>query len=399
LVSPPIVPLARRMDHIAPFHVMELLAKGRAHEARGRSIVHMEIGEPDFPAAEPIVRATAQALQEGRTHYTPAVGLPVLREAIAQWYAERCAVEVDPQRVVVTPGASGALQLIFGVLVDPADRVLMTDPGYPCNRHFVRLFEGKPVGIPVDATSGYQLTPELVEQTWTPQTRAVLVGSPANPTGTLIAPDALERIYQWVTERGGRLIVDEIYHGLVYGHTVRSALAGRSDLFVVNSFSKYFGMTGWRVGWIVAPLGYVRELDKLAQNIFISPATLSQHAALAALRPDTVVELEHRRRLFRERRDYLVPALRELGLHVAVEPRGAFYVYANCSSLSDNSFRLAEDLLELAGVAVTPGIDFGVHRAHQHLRFAYTTSLPNLQEGVGRIRRFLDARCFVDRGG
>jgi aspartate/methionine/tyrosine aminotransferase len=259
LVSPPIVPLARRMDHIAPFHVMELLAKGRAHEARGRSIVHMEIGEPDFPAAEPIVRATAQALQEGRTHYTPAVGLPVLREAIAQWYAERCAVEVDPQRVVVTPGASGALQLIFGVLVDPADRVLMTDPGYPCNRHFVRLFEGKPVGIPVDATSGYQLTPELVEQTWTPQTRAVLVGSPANPTGTLIAPDALERIYQWVTERGGRLIVDEIYHGLVYGHTVRSALAGRSDLFVVNSFSKYFGMTGWRVGWIVAPLGYVRE--------------------------------------------------------------------------------------------------------------------------------------------
>ncbi len=381
--------LARRMADIQPFHVMDLLARARELADQGRSIVHMEIGEPDFVTPAPIVEAGRQALAEGFTHYTPALGLPALRAAISGFYRERYGVEVPPERIAVTPGASGALQLVLGVLVNPGEQVLMADPGYPCNRHFVRLVEGEPLMVPVTAATGYQLTPELVERHWTERTAAVLLASPSNPTGTLVEPEALRGILDVVRRCGGRLIVDEIYHGLVYGREAQTALGLSDEVFVINSFSKYFGMTGWRVGWLAAPEPYMREIDKLAQNIFLAASTPAQYAALAAFRPDTIAILEERRREFQARRDYLLPALRDLGFDIQVEPQGAFYLYADCSRLTGDSFAFARELLERAGVAITPGRDFGSNAPERHVRFAYTTSLENLREGVRRIAAFL----------
>jgi aspartate/methionine/tyrosine aminotransferase len=386
--------IAGRMADIAPFYVMDLLARARALEAEGRDIVHMEVGEPDFPTPDPVVRAGQQALAAGHTHYTPAAGLPELRTAISRFYAEHHGVEVAPERILVTPGASGALQLIMGVLVDPGERVLLPDPGYPCNRHFVRLFEGEGVLVPVTGASDYQLTPEHLAEHWDARTVAAMVGSPSNPTGTVASGAELRALEAAVAERGGRLIVDEIYHGLVYDDLgadggTPTALAETDEAFVVNSFSKFFGMTGWRLGWVVAPKAYVRELDKLAGNIFLAPSTMAQHAALAALEPETRAILEQRRQAFRERRDFLLPALRELGFAIPGEPRGAFYLYADASAFTDDSFAFAGRLLEEAGVAITPGIDFGRFRARDHVRFAYTTSLERLAEGVARLQRFL----------
>ena len=381
--------IARRMAEIRPFYVMDLLARARALEAAGRSIIHMEVGEPDFVTPEPIVRAGIEALERGEHHYTPAVGLPALRAAISAHYRERFDVEVDPTRVVVTPGASGALQLTLGVLVNPGESVLMADPGYPCNRHFVRLFEGETCSVAVDESSGYQLTAELVARHWRDDTVAVLAASPANPTGTLIPRGELAAIAEVCRERGGVLIVDEIYHQLLYDRKPFTALEVGEDLFVINSFSKYFGMTGWRLGWIIAPEGYVRAIDKLAQNLFLAAPTPAQHAALAAFTPECRAITEARRREFQARRDYLLPALRELGFRIPVTPEGAFYLYADTSALSDDSHALAERLLEEAGVAITPGRDFGANHPERHARIAYTTSLENLKQGVARIRLFL----------
>ncbi len=252
---------------------MEILARARAMETQGRSIVHMEIGEPDFPTAEGIVQAGIAALQAGHTHYTPALGLPELREAIAGSYIS--SARPDPGRVAVTPGASGALQLIFAALVNPGDQVLMADPGYPCNRHFVRLFEGEAVAVPVDASTAYQLNVDLIRRHWTPRTVAVLLASPSNPTGTVISPAEMAGIVRVVEKLGGVLIVDEIYHGLVYGGEAITALSYSPEVFVVNSFSKYYGMTGWRLGWLVAPDSYIPSIDKLAQNIFLAPNTVA----------------------------------------------------------------------------------------------------------------------------
>lgn len=385
------LPLAARTADIQPFHVMALLARARELEAAGRSIVHMEIGEPDFPTAEPIVAAGQAALSAGQTFYTAAAGLPALRAAIAARYRSRDGVDVDPARIIVTPGASGALQLVLAAVVDPGLDVLMSDPGYPCNRNFVRLLEAHAIGVPTDAAHGYQLTPELAHQYWTDRTAAVLVASPANPSGTVLTSAQMEALYKLSRARGAALIVDEIYHGLSYGIEARSALALGEDIFVINSFSKYFGMTGWRLGWLVAPLSHIPALDRLAQNVFLAASTPAQHAALAAFTPDAEAVLQARRRVFGERRDYLLPALRELGFSIPVTPQGAFYLYADCSRFSKDSFIFCRDLLEHAGVAVTPGIDFGRHRASTHVRFAYTTSLEQLEEGVARLRGYLSA--------
>ncbi|MGN2391783.1 pyridoxal phosphate-dependent aminotransferase [Pelomicrobium sp. G1] len=382
-------PAARRMGAIRPFQVMELLARARALEAEGRSIVHMEIGEPDFDTPAPVAAAARRVLEGGSVPYTPAAGLPALREAIAGWYRRRYGVEVAPSRVLVTPGASGALLLAAGVLLDPGDRVLMADPSYPCNRNFVRFVGAESVGVPVGPESAYQLSPALIDAHWNGAVRAVMLASPSNPTGTVIAPETLQAIAAQVEPRGARLIVDEIYHGLTYGHEAGTALAVSSEAFVINSFSKYFGMTGWRLGWLVCPEGYGREAEKLAQNLFISAPTLSQHAALAAFTPECAEILEARRREFEGRRDFLVPALRSLGFDIPLVPQGAFYVYAGCGRLTSDSFRFCFDLLERAGVAVTPGVDFGEHRAREHVRFAYTNSLERLEEGIERLRRFL----------
>jgi len=382
-------PLARRMAEIEPFHVMALLARARELEAQGRSIIHMEIGEPDFPTPEPVCRAGMRVIEKGELYYTPAPGLPQLREAIAAYYRLRYGVELSPARILVTTGASAALLLACAVLIDPGDEVLLADPGYPANRHFVRLMEGVPRAVPVDATDGYQLAPQHLERHWGPRSVAALVASPSNPTGTLVSTERLSAMADFAGERGGTLIVDEIYHGLVYEGVYTTALAHSDDVFVVNSFSKYFQMTGWRLGWLVAPERYLGELDKLAQNLYLAAPTPSQHAALAAFEPETLAILEARRKEFKARRDYLVPALRGLGFDIPVTPQGAFYVYAGCGGLTRDSFAFAIEILEQAGVAITPGIDFGANAPERHVRFAYTNSIARLQEGVSRIAAFL----------
>ena len=381
--------LAARVAEIAPFHVMEVQTAARALEAAGRTVIHMEIGEPDFPTPAPVLAEAQRAIGQGDIYYTSALGLPELRAAIAGHYADHYGVGVDPERVIVTAGSSAALLLVNALIVNRDDRVLLADPGYPCTRHFVRVLEGEPVGIPVGPASNYQLTAALIEQNWSPTTRAVLVASPSNPTGTSITQDELKRVVATVDRLGGRLIVDEIYLGLTYDHAPRSALELADDAFVISSFSKYFNMTGWRLGWVVAPKHHVRDLEKLAQNLYISPPTPSQRAALACFRPDTLALLEERRLQFRARRDLLVPALRSLGFGIPVTPDGGFFVYADCSKFGADSERFCRDVLEGAGVAITPGIDFGRHRANAHVRFAYTIGQAKIEEGIHRLARFL----------
>jgi aspartate/methionine/tyrosine aminotransferase len=377
------------MADIEPFHVMELMAKAKALEAQGRDIVHMEVGEPDFPTPQPIIDAAQRFIATGDVHYTHALGLPRLREAIAGFYLERYGVAVNPERIIITTGASGALLLALGVLINPGDEVLMADPGYPCNRHFVRALEGRARPIHVDASTAYQPTADLVARHWSPRSRALLVATPSNPTGTIIEPPQLAALHSTVSQRGGTLLVDEIYHGLTYGFDAETALSLGDDIFVINSFSKYFGMTGWRLGWLVAPQPYVREIEKLAQNLFISPSAPAQYAALAAFGADTLEILETRREEFGKRRDVLLPGLRSLGFAVATEPRGAFYVYANSSQYGSDSFSLADRLVTEAGVAATPGRDFGNCAPERHMRFAYTVASARIEEGLMRMERFL----------
>jgi aspartate/methionine/tyrosine aminotransferase len=378
------------MDGIAPFHVMAILAQAQALEAGGRDIIHLEIGEPDFATPAPIVEAGVAALRAGHTHYTSALGLPALREAIACFYDSRWQAAVEPTRIVVTPGASGALLLALGLLAGPGDEVLMADPGYPCNRHFVRFCSARAVTVPVDASSGFQLTLDSIRQHATAATRAVLIASPSNPTGTAIAADELARIHDWCTAQGVALIVDEIYLALTYDGTEHSA-ACWDDVFVINSFSKYFLMTGWRLGWLSAPAWAMPALERLAQNLFLAASTPAQHAALAAFEPGTLSELESRKAELHTRRDFMLPALRDLGFALPVTPQGAFYAYAECSRFTPDSQAFAAKLLDHAGVAVTPGIDFGHHQAARHIRIAYTQPLPRLTEAIKRLGQFLQA--------
>ncbi len=384
--------IAARMAQIAPFHVMELMARAQALEAEGRSIIHLEVGEPDFATAEPILEAAKRFLAGGHVHYTAALGLRELREAISGHYLSRYGLEISPERIVITAGASGALLLALGVLVNPGDEWLLPDPGYPCNRHFVRLLEGMPVSLPVEAASNYQPTAARLAASWTPKTRGLLVASPANPTGTLLDPATMTELAASVAARGGTLLVDEIYHGLTYGVDAQSALAISEDIFVINSFSKYFGMTGWRLGWLVAPQRYVREIEKLAQNLYIAPSTVAQHAALAAFGPETTDILESRRQEFSLRRDVLLPGLRKLGFRIAAEPQGAFYVYTDSSELAADSFEFAGQVLSATGVAATPGLDFGSNAPQRHMRFAYTVDRIRIEEGLARLADFLNSR-------
>lgn len=381
--------VAARMSGIKPFYVMDLLARARVLETQGRSIIHMEVGEPDFVTPAPIIRAGIKALQAGKTHYTSATGLPGLRERLAKFYHERFAVQVSSARIVITPGASGALQLALGVTVNPGERVMMADPGYPCNRHFVRMFGGEAQTIPVDSSSHYQLSAELIRRHWSPATRAVMLASPSNPTGSVIGCDEIAEINAFVQQQNGTLIIDEIYAMLTYELQAVSLLAHAPEAFIINSFSKYFSMTGWRLGWLIAPEPYLSAVDRLAQNIFLAAPTMAQHAALAAFEPESAQLLESRRIELKARRDYLLPALQQLGFEIATVPQGAFYLYADCSRWTDDSYAYVLDILEKVGVAITPGCDFGDYRANQHVRFAYTTSIENLREGVARLTHYL----------
>ena len=378
-----------RMRDIRPFYVMELMNKARQLEAAGASVIHLEVGEPDFPTAAPIVAAAQEFLSHGHVHYTPSLGLPALRRAISDFYQTRYRLDVDSETIVVTAGASAALLIALGALVNPGDEWLLPDPSYPCNRNFARLFDGKAVPIPVGAESNFQPRPADIAKYWGPSTRGLMVASPSNPTGTVLTQEQLAALWHEVSVRQGHMLVDEIYHGLTYGVDLPSALAISSDIFVINSFSKYFGMTGWRLGWMVVPEAHLRDVEKLAQNLFICPSTIAQHAALAAFAPETIEILEARRATFSQRRDVLIGGLREIGFEIATEPKGAFYVYADCSRFTDNGAEFADKLLAEVGVAVTAGNDFGTHGADTHLRFAYTSDVAKLDEALNRIKRFL----------
>lgn len=383
---------SRRAQAIAPFHVMDILARARALEAQGRDIIHLEVGEPDFPTPGPIVQAAMRAIEGGDVHYTPALGLPELRGSIADFYRTRYGVVVPHERIAVTPGASGALLLALGVLLDAGDEILMADPGYPCNRHFASFIDAVPVRIPVGPESAFQLTPELVEQHWSGRTKAVLIASPSNPTGTLARDEDIRAIAALCAARGASLIVDEIYHGLVYEGSPQTALAHTQDVVVINSFSKYFHMTGWRLGWLAAPAGLMAGIERLAQNLFLAPPTPAQFAALSAFSEETMEILEARRREMQARRDFLLPALRELGFGLPMAPAGAFYLYADISRFAGDSFAFAAKMLEEIGVAITPGIDFGEVMPERYVRLAYTRPLPVLQAAVRRIGKWLPVK-------
>ena len=381
--------LADRMNDIKPFYVMDLLARAKQLEASGRSIIHLEVGEPDFSTPDTIIAAAQAALTTQLMHYTPAIGLPDLRQKISDYYLSRFNAQVPVERIIITPGASGALQLALSVLINPGDEVMMADPGYPCNRHFVRLLEGKAINIPVTSETSYQLTSDLLEQYCSTQTVATLIASPSNPTGTIINQLQMKSIIDTVDRQSGYLLIDEIYQGLTYETDNYTALSLTDRAFVINSFSKFFGMTGWRLGWMVVPEEFAGAVDKLAQNIFLAPPTLSQYAAMEAFSAETMGILEQRRVEFESRRDYLLPALKSLGFEIPVDPRGAFYIYANCARFTDDSFTFVNQILDEIGVGITPGIDFGEYNASHHVRFAYTRSIPVLEEAVSRLKEYL----------
>ena len=384
------LPISRRAQEIEPFHVMDILARAKVLEAQGREIVHLEIGEPDFPTPQPIIEAGIKALQNQQTFYTPALGLPQLREAIAGWYQTRHGLTISPNRIIVTPGASGALLLVLGALLEQGKNVLMTDPGYPCNRHFARFLEGRAKPVPVDADSAFQLTPQHINDYWDENSQLALVASPSNPTGTVLLKPELQALADAVKAKNGTLIVDEIYHGLIYdGIQLSSVLEVDNGAIVINSFSKFFGMTGWRLGWAVVPESLQPVMDKLAQNLYLAAPTVSQYAALAAFQPDTLEVLESRRQAFEQRRDFLLPALTDLGFQIPTQPQGAFYIYADCSRFLNqqipDSMALSRYLLDKAGVAITPGNDFGEHLSRQYCRFAYTNQISSMQMAINKI--------------
>lgn len=404
--------LSRRAERIDPFYVMEVakaasLLAGKVASSAS-PMIFLNIGEPDFTAPPLVQQAAVRAISAGSTQYTQALGLPALREAISRWYASRFGVTVPPERIVLTAGASAALQLACLALIDAGDEVLMPDPSYPCNRHFVSAAEGTAVLLPTSAEQRFQLSAAQVNAAWGPRTRGVLLASPSNPTGTSIHPDELRRIAQTVSDRGGITLVDEIYLGLSHDDTFgQSALGLRGErgeplgdhVISINSFSKYFNMTGWRLGWLVVPPALVPAIERLAQNLFICPSTISQHAALACFEPDSLAEYERRRAEFKARRDYFIPQLNRLGLTVPVMPDGAFYAWADCTKACQawgistapghGSWDFAFELMQRAHLAATPGRDFGTAEPQRYIRFSTASSMAQLQEAISRLEHFL----------
>ncbi|MCC6318202.1 MAG: aminotransferase class I/II-fold pyridoxal phosphate-dependent enzyme [Gemmatimonadaceae bacterium] len=380
--------LATRAQEIEPFYAVEIYRRALARAESGRTVL-MCIGEPDFPTPAHVVEAAAHAAQNGATHYTMPLGIPPLRTGIAAQYADRHGIDIDPERIVVTVGASGALTLAFGAIAEPGDEILMADPGYPSNRACLTFCGARAGLIAVGPEERFQLTAALVDRHWGPRTRGVMIASPSNPTGTTIEPAELAAIHDVVRSRGGVLLVDEIYHGLTYGHRPPSAVALGDDVFVVNSFSKYYCMTGWRLGWLVVPPAYHAAVERMQSHFFICPPAPSQWAGVAALQPASTTIFEVQRAELERRRDYLVPALDDAGLHVACRPDGAFYCYTDVSAFTEDSWAFAVSLLDATGVAVTPGRDFGAHDASRFVRISFTSSLPDLSAGVAAIRAFL----------
>lgn len=385
--------VAGRVDAIEPFRVMEMVKAAAAMTRAGRDVISMSVGEPDFTAPDVVAAAAIAAIRAGSTQYTESLGLPALREAIAGWYASHWGRQVDPRRIVITAGASAGLLLACAALVDDGDEVLMPDPCYPCNRHFVTAFGGKPVLVASGPDERYQLTAGHLDTHWNARTRGVIVASPSNPTGTAMTAAQSEALLAGVRARGGFAIVDEIYQGLSYGERPTSALAFGDDIITVNSFSKYFSMTGWRLGWLVVPEALVPTVEKLAQNLFICAPTIAQHAALACFTPEAIDIFEGRRLEFQRRRDFLVPALRDLGFQVPVLPDGAFYVYADIGALAHphagDSTAFGMAVLKDAEVAIVPGDDFGFAAPKRHVRFSYAAKYERIEQAVERLGRLL----------
>lgn len=391
LFMPFIPPCSSRVSGIEPFRVMQVMARAQALEARGVDLIHLEVGEPDFPTPESIVAAGQRALAEGRTRYTPAHGSPALCKAIAEDYARLYGVAVDPERVVVTTGASSALLLALSAGTDPGDEVLLPDPGYACNRHFVSTLGAVPRLLPVSEEQHFQPTARQVAAAWTPATRALMLASPANPTGTLLSREELVAIAEVVRERGGLLIMDEIYGRLVFDEPARTALEVMPEAVIVNSFSKYYAMTGWRLGWLIVPETWIDTVRRLAQNLFVAPSTLAQEAALEAFTPASETVLQARVRELAQRRDFLLHKLPALGLPLRARPEGAFYIYTDSSAHAEDSEALCARILHEAAVALTPGTDFSPLSGRRHIRIAYTQPLPRLEEAVRRLERLLAA--------
>ncbi len=373
-----------RVGAIKAFEVMEVLARAQELEAQGHRVVHFEVGEPDFPTAQPIVDAGLAALTDGQTKYTIATGILPLRECIAEHYAD-AGVNLSPERIVVTAGASGGLTLLTALLLGPSDQMLITDPGYPCNEVFTRLVGAEPVPIPVGANQRFQPSVEDIAARWTPRTRGVLLASPANPTGTMLSRSELSGIANEVRQRGGFFVLDEIYQGITWHGEYDTGLQVAPDLYVLNSFSKFFGMTGWRLGWIVVPEAAVEPVTKLAQNLFIAPSTIAQHAAVAAFSAAAMNIHRTRARTFEERCHLLTNGLAALGFQVSIEPDGAFYLYVDISHTGFDSHTFCWRLLDEFHVAATPGADFGQHLQDRFVRFAFTTDTQSIELGIERI--------------
>jgi aspartate/methionine/tyrosine aminotransferase len=391
--------LSTRAQRIEPFYVMEVAkaaqALAREVSAGQDPMIFLNIGEPDFTAPPLVQEAAAKVVRDGATQYTQALGAEPLRERISDWYAQRFGVQVPARRIVITAGASAALQLACLALIDAGDEILMPDPSYPCNRHFVSAAEGRAVLIPTTAEERYQLSAAKVEAAWGEKTRGVLLASPSNPTGTSIDPAELRRIHEVVRARDGITLIDEIYLGLSYDDAFgQTALAIDENIISINSFSKYFNMTGWRLGWMVIPEALVPAVERIAQNLFICASTVSQYAALACFERESIAEYERRRAEFKARRDFFIPALNKLGLTVPVMPDGAFYAWADCTQAAnklgvEGSWDFAYALMREAHLAITPGRDFGTANTARHVRFSTANSMAQLQEAVARLQRVL----------
>ncbi|MFT2098616.1 aminotransferase class I/II-fold pyridoxal phosphate-dependent enzyme [Marinomonas sp. 2405UD66-6] len=381
--------LAARVDDIAPFQVMAILERAKALMAQGEDVIHLEIGEPDFVAVEDVSRAGIQAIEAGKTGYTSATGLPELKKAISQDYANRYQVDVAPERIIVTPGASGALLLMASLVVDAGDEVLMPDPCYPCNRHFLVQVGATAKLIETDVEHGFEMDLASLPSNWSDKTAGLWLASPSNPTGAVLSKEYIANAWEAVQKQGGHLLIDEIYQGLVYEGEDFSALSINDNIFVINSFSKYFAMTGWRLGWLVVPEWAIEGATKLAQNLFISAPSVSQYAAIEAFSPAVLSECEERRKILNARRLVLLEGLKNIGLPVVAPAHGAFYVYVDVSSITENAMEWCLALLESEKVALTPGADFGVKDAHKYVRFAYACDEQRLEEALSRIARFI----------
>ncbi len=391
--------IATRAERIEPFYVMEVAKAAQALAAQvagsAEPMIFLNIGEPDFTAPALVQQAADRAIREGRTQYTPALGIEPLRQALSDWYQQRFGVDVPARRIAITAGASAALQLVCLSLINAGDEILMPDPSYPCNRHFVSAAEGRAVLLPTTAQERFQLSADKVQAAWSDQTRGVLLASPSNPTGSSVAPQELRRIHEVVKARDGVTIIDEIYLGLSYDEAFgQTALAIDDNIISINSFSKYFNMTGWRLGWAVVPEALVPVVERVAQNLFICASTIAQHAALACFAPESMAEYERRRAEFKARRDYFIPALEALGLPVPVAPDGAFYAWADCSEAArklgvEGSWDFAYAVMERAHLAITPGRDFGSHDTGRFVRFSTANSMEQLQEAIARLRKLL----------